>query len=294
MISRMKEFSRLVAIMKKLRRPRGGCPWDLKQTPASLKEYVLEEAHELIEAIDGGDAGAVREELGDLLLQIVFLAQIAEENGQFTIRDVAAGISDKLVRRHPHIFGSVRVAGADEVKANWEKIKIAEKNKQSVISDYPATMPSLLLANRIASQASGVGFDWDDAGRALAKVEEEIGELRSEIAGNRPHEAEDEIGDLLFAVANVARLLRINPEFALARANRKFTRRFRFIEAELRKQGKEIAGASLAEMEELWQRAKRRSRFDVRSSTFDVERQKERAPRRTILSHWNCSFHYSI
>jgi MazG family protein len=256
MISRMKEFSRLVAIMKKLRRPRGGCPWDLKQTAASLKEYVLEEAHELIEAIEGGDAGAVKEELGDLLLQIVFLARIAEENGQFTIRDVAAGISDKLVRRHPHIFGSVQVSGADEVKANWEKIKIAEKNKQSVISDYPATMPSLLLANRIASQASGVGFDWDDAGRALAKVEEEIGELRSEIAGNRPHEAEDEIGDLLFAVANVARLLRINPEFALSRANRKFTRRFRFIEAELRKQGKDIARASLVEMEELWQRAK--------------------------------------
>jgi tetrapyrrole methylase family protein/MazG family protein len=252
----MKEFSRLVRIMKKLRHPRSGCPWDLKQTPASLKEYVLEEAHELIEAIDDGDPGAIREELGDLLLQIVFLARIAEEEKKFSIRDVAAAISDKLVRRHPHIFGSLKVNGADEVKANWEKIKIAEKNKQSVISDYPASMPSLLLANRIASQASGVGFDWNDAGKAMEKVVEEIGELRDEIDGGRLHEAESEIGDLLFAVANVARLLKINPEFALSRTNREFTRRFRFIEEELRRQGRDIARASLAEMEELWLRAK--------------------------------------
>ncbi len=253
----MNEFSRLVKIMKKLRHPRRGCPWDLKQTPASLKEYVLEEAHELIEAIDEGDHGAMREELGDLLLQIVFLAQIAAEDGKFSIHDVAAAISDKLVRRHPHIFGPVKVNNADEVKANWEKIKIAEKNKQSVISDYPISMPSLLLSNRIASQASGVGFDWDDAGKALDKVAEETGELRAEIAGGRLHEAENEIGDLLFAVANVARLLKINPEFALSRTNKKFTRRFRFIEEELRKQGKDIARVSLEEMEELWQRAKK-------------------------------------
>jgi MazG family protein len=252
----MKEFCRLVKIMKQLRHPRRGCPWDLKQTPASLKEYVLEEAHELIEAIDGGDADMVREELGDLLLQIVFLARIAEENGQFTMRDVAAGISDKLVRRHPHIFASAKVSGADEVKANWEKIKIAEKNKLSVISDYPASMPSLLLANRIASQASGVGFDWDDAGKAFAKINEEIDELRAEIEGDRPHEAADEIGDLLFAVANVARLLKINPEFALARTNKKFTSRFRYIETELKKQGKDIGSTPLDELEALWNRAK--------------------------------------
>ena len=200
---------------------------------------------------------AVREELGDLLLQIVFLARIAEEERKFSIRDVAAGdLGQAGPPPSPYLRLRARSNGADEVKANWEKIKIAEKNKQSVISDYPASMPSLLLANRIASQASGVGFDWDDAGKALDKVVEEIGELRAEIAGNRLHEAENEIGDLLFAVANVARLLKINPEFALARANKKFTRRFRFIEAELRKQGKDIAGASLEEMEELWQRAK--------------------------------------
>ena len=252
----MKDFSRLVRIMKKLRHPRRGCPWDLKQTPGSLKEYIIEEAHELIEAIDRGDSGAVREELGDLLLQIVFLARLAEEEKQFSIREVIGTISEKLVRRHPHIFASVKVSGAAEVKANWEKIKIAEKNKQSVISDYPSSMPSLLLANRIASQAADVGFDWNDAGKALAKVAEEMEELRLEIKENRLHEAENEIGDLLFAVANVARLLKINPEFALSRTNKKFTSRFRHIEAELKKQGKDIASATLAEMEELWQRAK--------------------------------------
>ena len=252
----MKPFNRLVAVMKKLRHPKRGCPWDLKQTPASLKEYVLEEAHELIEAIDGNDPRAVREELGDLLLQIVFLSQIAAEEGRFTIDDVAAGIVEKLVRRHPHIFAGTKVDGADEVKANWEKIKIAEKNKTSVISDYPASMPALLLAKRIASQASGVGFDWGDAGQALEKVVEECAELRAEIAAGRRRAAEDEIGDLLFAVANVARLLEINPEFALARANRKFTARFRFIEAELRRRGRDVASASLEEMEALWQRSK--------------------------------------
>lgn len=252
----MKEFSRLLAIMKKLRHPRHGCPWDLQQTPASLKEYVLEEAHELIEAIDGEDPGAIREELGDLLLQIVFLAQIAAEQGRFSIAGVIEGICDKLERRHPHIFGQVQVSGADEVRANWEQIKIAEKNKPSVISDYPVSMPSLLLAKRIASQASGVGFDWGDASQALEKVVEETRELQAEIAAGRRRQAESEIGDLLFAVANVARLLEINPEFALARANRKFTRRFRFIETELRRQGRDIASASLEEMETLWQRSK--------------------------------------
>jgi MazG family protein len=255
-IKEMKEFSRLVRIMKKLRHPLRGCPWDLKQTPASLKEYVLEEAHELIEAIDSGDAEAIREELGDLLLQVVFLARLAEEDKKFSIREVIATISEKLVRRHPHIFGSVKVNGADDVKVNWEKIKIAEKNKQSVISDYPPAMPSLLLANRIASQASGVGFDWNDAGKAFAKVAEEIEELQVEINENRLHEAENEIGDLLFAVANVSRLLKINPEFALARTNKKFISRFRYIEVELKKQGKDIGNASLAEMETLWNQAK--------------------------------------
>jgi MazG family protein len=254
--NKMKEFTKLVRVMKKLRHPRRGCPWDLKQTPESLKEYVLEEAHELIEAIDSGKDEEIKEEMGDLLLQIVFLAQLAEEKKKFSIRDVITAITQKLVRRHPHIFGQVKVNGADEVKANWEKIKIAEKNKRSVISDYPSTMPSLLLANRIASQASGVGFDWNDAGKAFAKVDEEMEELRAEIRAGRLCEVENEIGDLLFAVANVARLLKINPEFALARTNKKFTSRFRFIEAELKKKGQDIHNTSLVELDALWNQAK--------------------------------------
>ncbi|MCX6558719.1 MAG: nucleoside triphosphate pyrophosphohydrolase [Candidatus Aminicenantes bacterium] len=254
----MKEFTGLVRIMRKLRRPRGGCPWDLAQTPQTLKEFVLEEAHELVEAIDGGQDEEIKEELGDLLLQIVFLARLAEEKKKFSIRDVIATISEKLVRRHPHIFAQVKVNGADEVKANWEKIKIAEKNKESVISDYPLTMPALLLANRIASQASGVGFDWGDAEKAFAKVDEEIGELRAEIRAGGAAELEDEIGDLLFAVANVARLLKVNPEFALARTNKKFTARFRHMEAELKKSGRDIRATTLAELDALWDQAKRR------------------------------------
>lgn len=242
--------------MAKLRHPRRGCPWDLEQTAQTLKDYVLEEAHELIEAIDRGRDNDIKEELGDVLLQIVFLARLAQEKKQFSIRDVIAAVSEKLVRRHPHIFGQTKVNGADEVKANWEKIKMAEKSKQSVISDYPPTMPSLLLANRIASQASGVGFDWNDAGKAFAKVDEEIEELRAEIRAGRTDEIENEIGDLLFAVANVARLLKINPEFALARTNKKFTGRFRFIEAELRKQGRDIRQQTLAELDALWNQAK--------------------------------------
>lgn len=242
--------------MARLRHPQRGCPWDLAQSPQTLKEYILEEAHELIEAIDSGRDEKIMEELGDVLLQIVFLARLAEEKNKFSIRDVIATINEKLVRRHPHIFARARVHGAEEVRANWEKIKMAEKSKPSVISDYPSTMPSLLLANRIASQASGVGFDWDDAEKACSKIDEEIEELRTEIRAGRTHEAENEIGDLLFAVANVARLLKINPEFALARTNKKFTSRFRFIESELKKQGRDVHQATLQEMDELWQRSK--------------------------------------
>jgi MazG family protein len=254
--NKMKEFSKLVRVMKKLRHPRRGCPWDLAQSPKTLKEYILEEAHELIEAIDRGQDKDIKEELGDLLLQIVFLARLAEEKNKFSIRDVITAITEKLVRRHPHIFGQVKVSGAAEVKANWEQIKVAEKNKQSVISDYPLSMPSLLLANRIASQASGVGFDWNDAEKAFTKIDEEIEELRAEIRAGRLCDVENEIGDLLFAVANVARLLKINPEFALARTNKKFTSRFRFIEMELKKRGQDIHNTSLAELDALWNHSK--------------------------------------
>ncbi len=264
----MKEFRELIRIMARLRDRRAGCPWDLKQDERSLREYVLEEAHEVVEAIGGGDPAKLCEELGDLLLQIVFLARIAEEKGQFTAADVARAISRKLVARHPHIFGSLHAGSADEVKRNWERIKMREKKKRSVISEYPHAMPALLTAKRIASQASGVGFDWEDAGRALAKVDEEVGELRRElrpgrrstVRRGRQAAAEAEIGDLLFAVANVARLLDVNPELALRRANRTFIQRFRFIEEQLGRSGIDIHDAGLARMEEQWQLAKKRER----------------------------------
>jgi tetrapyrrole methylase family protein/MazG family protein len=252
----MKEFTKLVRIMAKLRHPRRGCPWDLAQSPQTLKEYILEEAHELLEAIDNGRDGEIKEELGDLLLQIVFLARMSEEKNQFSVRDVITAITEKLVRRHPHIFAQVQVSGAAEVKANWEQIKIAEKNKASVISDYPPTMPSLLLANRIAAQASGVGFDWNDAEKAFSKIDEETEELRAEIRAGQTDKIANEIGDLLFAVANVARLLKINPEFALAGTNKKFTSRFRYIESELKKRGRDIRDTTLAELDDLWNQAK--------------------------------------
>jgi MazG family protein len=252
----MQELDRLVEIMARLRDSQTGCPWDLKQTPDSLKEYVVEEAYELLEAIDGEDPERIREELGDLLLQIVFLARLAEEKEQFSLAGVATAISDKLVSRHPHIFGRGQAATAEEVRINWEKIKMAEKSKSSILSDYPAAMPALVQAKRLASQASTVGFDWNDPLQALAKVEEELAELREAIAQKSSDHITEETGDLLFAVANVARLLDINPEFALQGTNRKFIRRFRRIECEIRESGRDIHDVSLAEMEEIWQRSK--------------------------------------
>jgi tetrapyrrole methylase family protein/MazG family protein len=252
----MKELDKLVKILKQLRNPMDGCPWDRKQTVKSLKEYTLEEAHELIEAIELASPEKQKEELGDLLLQIVFISRINQEQGHFSLKDVVDTINRKLIRRHPHVFGDTDVSSADEVKANWEKIKKAENNKKSIISDYPQSMPALSVAKRVAEQASSVGFDWDDPLKALKKVEEEIKELQQEIPGGHQERMTEEIGDLLFAVSNVSRLLRVNPEFALKQANQKFKERFRYIEMELKRQGKEISDTSLDEMEELWQQSK--------------------------------------
>jgi MazG family protein len=252
----MKEFNKLVKIMKQLRNPINGCPWDQKQSGHSLKEYILEEAHELVEAIDMDSIEKQKEELGDLLLQIVFLSQIHREKNHFTIKDVLNTINQKLIRRHPHIFGDVTVQSAEEVKQNWEKIKKKEKESKSILSDYPAAMPALSHAKRVAEQASSVGFDWDEPLGALKKVEEEIEEIKKEIqAGNR-EKLEEEIGDMLFAVANVARLAHINPEFALKNTNKKFVTRFRYIEEQLKKQGKDINETSMEEMEALWEKSK--------------------------------------
>lgn len=273
----MKEFNKLVRIMKKLRNPKKGCPWDLKQSEKTLKEYILEEAYELIEAIDAESSIRQKEELGDLLLQVVFLSQVNKEKNNFSIRDVIASINQKLINRHPHIFSKLKVSSADEVRSNWDKIKKAEKGNHSFISDYPERMPALLIAKRIAEQASSVGFDWQDsselkknggkisrsaAEQSLDKISEEVEELKSELLQFKGGNSEktdrimEEIGDILFAVSNVARLLNINPEFALKKTNDKFKYRFRFIEQQLRGQGKDIQQVSLEEMEDLWQQAK--------------------------------------
>ncbi|UCH93534.1 MAG: nucleoside triphosphate pyrophosphohydrolase [Candidatus Aminicenantes bacterium] len=252
----MKEFNKLVKIMKQLRNPINGCPWDRKQTGHSLREYILEEAHELVEAIEKDSIEKQKEELGDLLLQIVFLSQIHREKNHFTIRDVINTINQKLIRRHPHIFGDLTVESAEEVKQNWEKIKKKEKKRKSIISDYPAAMPALSHAKRVGEQASGVGFDWDDPLGALEKVEEEVEELKKEIRAGHREKAAEEIGDLLFSIANVARLAHVNPEFALKNTNKKFVTRFRYIEDQLRKQGKDINQVSMEEMEALWQESK--------------------------------------
>lgn len=252
----MKEFNILIKIMKRLRNPINGCPWDRKQTEHSLKEYILEEAHELVEAVEMESPEKQKEELGDLLLQIVFLSRINEEQGFFSVKDVIGVINQKLIKRHPHIFGNTTVQSAEEVKQNWEKIKKKEKRNSSILSDYPERMPALSHAKRVAEQASSVGFDWDDPLKALVKVEEEIEELKKEIKAGHKERVTEEIGDILFAVANVSRLAHINPEFALKNTNKKFVTRFRYIEEQLKKQGKDIAKTSLDEMEELWQESK--------------------------------------
>jgi MazG family protein len=253
----MKELNKLIKIMKRLRNPVNGCPWDRKQTTYSLREYVLEEAHELVEAIGADSVEKQKEELGDLLLQIVFLSQLHREKGNFSLRDVAAAINRKLIQRHPHIFGDTTVHTAEEVRQNWEKIKKKTKKKASILSDYPDRMPALSHAKRLAEQASSVGFDWDDPLGALEKVEEEVAELKKEIRAGDPGKMEEEIGDLLFAVANVARLAYINPEFALKSTNKKFVTRFRYIEEQLKEQGKDIEETGMDEMEALWQKAKK-------------------------------------
>ncbi len=260
----MKEFIKLIKIMKRLRNPINGCPWDRKQTPLSLREYILEEAHELVEAIDMDVPEKQKEEMGDLLLQIIFLSQMHREKNNFSVRDVIHTINQKLILRHPHIFGDVTVQSAEEVKQNWEKIKKKEKNHASILSDYPALMPALSEAKRMAEQASSVGFDWDDPLRALDKVEEEIEELKVEIKNGNKEKVEEELGDILFAVANVARLSHVNPEFALKQTNQKFISRFRYIEEQLVKQGRDIHETSLADMEALWQEAKTGERLLVK------------------------------
>jgi MazG family protein len=258
-------FQRLVELIARLRAP-GGCPWDREQTHRSLKPMTIEEAYEVLEAIDDGNDEHLAAELGDLLLQVVFHAQIAAEETRFTVADVVQAVSDKMVRRHPHVFGDQSAATSGEVLRNWEALKRAEQAARgedeaaSMLDSVSRSVPAVLEAFQIATKASRVGFDWPDARPVFEKVAEELGEVRRAVESGDARAAAAELGDLLFAVVNLARLLGEDPESALKAANRKFRRRFRHLEDRLREKGSSPAESSLEEMESLWAEAKGRER----------------------------------
>jgi MazG family protein len=261
----MDATDRLIAIMARLR-GENGCPWDREQTPRTLRPYVLEEAHEVAEAIDGGNWDDLREELGDLLLQVAFLARIAEEEGHFRFEDVAEAISTKLERRHPHVFGDVEARGVEDVWRRWDEIKRAEKagpgagdggSPASRLDGIPRGLPALGRAAAVADKASRAGFDWPEPAGIVDKLAEEAGELRAALAaGDRGH-AEEELGDLLFAAASLARRLKIDPEGALARATAKFSERFRRVEQAAVADGVRLEDLDAAELDRRWVAAKR-------------------------------------
>lgn len=254
-------FERLVSIMRTLLGPQG-CPWDREQTPATLKPYLIEEIYEVCESIDRGDAAALREELGDVLMHIVFLSLLAEQSGQFRLPEVIDGVADKMVKRHPHVFGEARLETADEVVDQWERIKAEERQTKSAeasrLDGVPRALPALLRAHRMQEKAAKVGFDWPAIGDVWAKVREEIDEFEQAAEAGDPEAAEDEFGDLLFVLVNIGRWKRLNAESALQRTNEKFLRRFRHIEARARAMGRRLEEMTLAEMDALWEEAKGR------------------------------------
>jgi MazG family protein len=253
-------IARLLGIMDKLRDP-GGCPWDREQTLRTLTPYLLEEAHEVIEAIEAGDAAHHKEELGDLLFQVVFQSRIAREEGKFDFAQVCDAISDKLTRRHPHVFGDVSVSGSKEVVKNWERIKADERKEKgqerSAIGGVPVSLPALVRAERLTEKAGAVGFDWPDAKGVMDKVREELAELTEAMEGGAPERIEQELGDLLFAIANLGRWVKVHPEEALRGTLRRFESRFHYIEQKLRERGKSPRESNLPEMDALWNEAKK-------------------------------------
>ncbi len=255
-------FAAFVDLIARLRAP-GGCPWDREQTHASLKPMTLEEAYEVLEAIDEGDDAELAAELGDLLLQVVFHAQIATDENRFTIADVIASVSDKMVRRHPHVFADDRADTPGAVLRNWEALKQAERagkgaSDASMLDSVSRSLPAVMEAFQMATKVGRVGFDWPDVQSVFGKLDEETAELKEAHAGKQPRErVEEEVGDLLFAAVNVARLLGVDAESALKAANRKFRRRFGFIEQQLARRGRKPAESTLPEMEALWEEAKR-------------------------------------
>jgi XTP/dITP diphosphohydrolase len=250
---KLQAIERLLDIMDDLR---VGCPWDKKQTYDTLRHLTIEEVYELADAIIEKDEEEIKKELGDLLLHIVFYAKIGSENGTYDIADVANAISDKLVYRHPHIYADLKVKDEQEVKENWEKLKLKEGRK-SVLEGVPKSLPAMVKAMRLQEKAKGVGFDWDHKEQVWDKVQEELSEFKAETDKNDFDKMEDEFGDVLFSLINYARFVGINPETALERTNKKFIKRFQFLEQKTKSQGYNLAEMSLSEMEKIWQEAKK-------------------------------------
>lgn len=249
----LKAFDRLLTIMDELREQ---CPWDKKQTMETLRHLTIEETYELGDAILDQDLEEVKKELGDVLLHMVFYAKIASEKKAFDIADVCHGICDKLIHRHPHIYADVKVANEEDVKRNWENLKLKE-GKNSVLEGVPKSLPALVKANRIQEKVAGVGFDWEAPEQVWQKVEEELQEFKAEVHIDNKDAMEDEFGDVLFSLINYARFLKINPENALERTNKKFIKRFQYLEAQAKLINKPLKDMTLAEMDVFWEEAKR-------------------------------------
>lgn len=253
-------MGRLLAVMAALRDPETGCPWDKAQDFPTIAPYTIEEAYEVREAIESGDPAQIKDELGDLLFQVVYHARMAEERGWFDFNDVAGAITDKMIRRHPHVFGDAAERDAAGQTQAWETQKAAERRERAqhgVLDGVAATLPAMAVAAKLTGRAARVGFDWPDTGAVLDKLEEEIRELRAELPAASPARVQDELGDMLFVLVNLARKQRLSAEECLNGANEKFLRRFRFIEAALARRGKAPADSDLAEMDALWDEAKR-------------------------------------
>jgi XTP/dITP diphosphohydrolase len=248
----LKAFNRLLDIMDDLREK---CPWDQKQTLESLRHLTIEETYELADAILDNDLPEIKKELGDLFLHIIFYAKIASEQKAFDIADVANAISDKLIHRHPHIYGDVNVEDEEEVKRNWEQLKLKE-GKKSVLEGVPKSLPAVVKASRIQEKVAGVGFDWEQPEQVWEKVQEELSELNEEIKAGSKENIEKEYGDVLFSMINYARFINVNPENALEKTNKKFINRFQYLETQAKKAGKELSDMSLTEMDVFWEKSK--------------------------------------
>lgn len=252
--AKLAAFDRLLTVMDELRE---NCPWDMKQTLESIRHLTIEETYELSDAILENDLQEVKKEIGDIMLHMVFYSRIASETNDFDIADVLNGICDKLIHRHPHIYGDVDAKDEKQVKENWEKLKLKEKGNVSVLGGVPKSLPAMVKAMRIQEKARGVGFDWDNQDQVWDKVHEELDEFKTEVEKDDQEKARDEFGDLLFSLVNYSRFVNIDPEEALERTNKKFIKRFQYLESESKKDGKKMGEMTLAEMDEYWEKAKK-------------------------------------